>query len=226
MHDFEELDGVTYQDITKLFWNFYPYKVNLSDLLVKPQHRGGYNSDSSIYAKNKKEWNTYLTKRTNLYYEMRTFCNEELGIEWTSKNNDQTFSFFFRSPLDAQRFILQFRTYTKTVFRPENFASIDALGQDSKLLLRETLFYPNEEFGGYRHYVEFHYQHRQEDEEELDECIIRLFNEEIDDQRYRYVYNNRRRLYLNNRSDIMYIKLGVDNDKIRGYYSVLLKSEI
>lgn len=222
---FDEYKHISYKSIQKLFWNKFAYKVQLRDGLEAPKWVSGW-----AYMKDPVElelWKTYQQDRRQFYANCRGSCPRKPDT-WKSMWNGLSYIFFFTNEADAKSFIRKHNHLVYAVFRPESEAQVDALKQDcigSKLVLRDSLYYPTDKFVGYRHCVEFHTQYVKTEEEELDNMVRFIFNEKKNARRYMYLYSKSRRLYLTHEKDIVHIKLAL-YEKIKRQTKVILKSEI
>jgi hypothetical protein len=213
----EKPTTIDYQDIKSLYWNKYPYKIVIRDKLSRPPALQGFLDPEDN--KNYDAWVEHYNERRKFYYARKRHCPED-GALWKSMNNGgTTFSFFFVHEADALKFIKKNAEFIRTVFRPNDEKQIAVLKTDKKLVLRDMLYY-----GKYRYCIEFKEQVNDESAEFLDNIITKLFSTP-DPTRFEFSYSNRRRLFLNDEKDVVFVKLAL-HERIRKISEAILKEEI
>ena len=220
--DFDVYKHIVYKDITKLFWDEYPYKVVCFDDIAAPNQANRSFADPVLY----NEQMEYYTKRRTFYHSLMRHCPKEGG--WRSSNNGNyahTFSFFFKKRNDALVFVKKNSKHVSKVFRPETSQEITTLAQNQdrvhcKLELRKDLYWCK-----YRFRVDFKRQFIAHEDHKMIDAVNSVFGDSEDDDRFRLSLSIQRRLYLNDENDLLMVYIKV-NDQIAHTYKAILKAEI
>lgn len=206
---FDLYPTIAYQDIETLFWKKYPYKVVVKDSMERPPEMSGWEPEKYD------QWRKHYQERQKFYYARKRHCPEDKNV-WKSLNSGTSYSFFFVNETDVLNFVKKNREFITKVFRPCTQEQVDVLKTNNKLVLRNYLYY-----GKYRFCIEFK---DTVNEEQLDTSVNNIFYTP-NVGRFQYSYSKRRRLFLNDEKDVIFVKLAL-HQQIRSISQAILKEEI
>ena len=207
--DFDVCQRVKYFDVQSLYWKKYPYKIEIK---IPPNIKNLFDDPGSI--RSAKHFSRMAFRKTL-----------ERGISENCKRHvtSRTLSYYFENAPDAMRFIDKNKADISKVYRPVagQIAAIlsNPYPNDVKIVTRSNLFWDR-----YRYCVIFKYL-KDDECEKVDEDVALIFSKK-NIRRFLYIFNgNRRRLYLRDESDLMYV-VTCQRHNISNIEKVLLKDEI
>ncbi len=217
---FDEHNSIVYNDLEKLYWNIYPFRVKVFHEMSNPKDRY-IGLDQTLYD----EWKAAKLAHLKFFYRRKAHCPQDTSAFKAMDNglHAKTFSFFFKNEADAKHFINKNKRYISEVERPPCPQAVDELSKLSKrpkrqIVLRDILFWNK-----YRYCIEFKEQDLVS-EQLLDERVLEFFNNKSNN-RYYYTYSKRRRLYLTDDKDLLAVYMAL-HEKFRMETHVILKKDI
>lgn len=199
---FDQHAGVSYNDISHLYWGKFPFKVVLPFEFPLP-------ADRIVSGKREKETTKILSK-TVLPAEGNVFKKiiTAKGIQ-----------FFFEDAEIACQFVSDNVSLVGAVYRPRDETQISLLS-DRKIRLREILYW-----GKYRWCITFSANRKAEQEDETDSWITEHFDHEDNGEgRYMYCYANSRKLYLIENNDAIAVRIAL-SDQIKSIEYCILHED-